>query len=226
MKHIVKGASPEDFESWKAFRKPTNWKDLLGSLPPENRREPDIPYYSKSQLREVLLEEQGYTCCYCEMRIFNNPLTSKIDHIEPREGDTQTERIFDYYNLAISCNGGERDPKPKILHCDTEKKNKYIKISPLNQRCETEITFTIEGKISGLTEDANHTISVLNLHIPKLNNLREAAIAGFIYLDEEKTQFIPKNDCNLLIINLQQNKKIPFKSAILRALHQIKGVSS
>lgn len=221
MKHIIKGESPEGFESWKAADQPTSWDEFKGTLPSENKREEGVAYYSKVELREVLLEEQGHTCCYCEMQIFNSP-NSKIEHIEPREGDTQTERIFDYSNLVLSCNGGERDPKPKTLHCDTKKDNNYIKISPLDPRCETEITFTIEGKISGLTTNAQDSISVLNLHIPKLNNLREAAIAGFIYLDEEKTKFISNNDCNTLIINLQKNKKLPFKTAILRALHQIK----
>jgi len=221
VKHIIKGKSPEQFERWKAANAPKFWDDLPGKLPPENRREEGVEYYSKEELRETMLEEQGYACCYCEMPVSNHPLIAKIEHIEPREGDTQTEHIFDFYNLAVSCNGGERDPKPKVLHCDTQKGDQLIPLSPLDQRCETEITFTIEGKISGLTADARDTISVLNLHIPKLNNLRKEAIAGYIFLDEEKTEFISENDCNILIINLQQNKKLPFKTAILKALHQI-----
>ena len=151
---------------------------MPGNLPPGNKREPDVIYYSKAQLRETLLKEQNELCGYCEMQITNHPLSTKIEHIEPREGDTQTERVFDYSNLILSCNGGEKDPPPKELHCDAEKGDKPIPLSPLDKRCEDEINFSIDGKISGLTEDAQQTISVLNLHIAKLNNLREAAIAG------------------------------------------------
>ncbi len=221
MKYIIKGESPEQFERWKTANKPKSWDDLPGKLPPENRREEGVEYYSKEELRDVLLEEQGETCCYCEMLVSNHPLIAKIEHIEPREGDTQTERIFDFYNLAISCNGGEKDPKPKELHCDAEKGDKPIQLSPLDQRCETEITFTIAGKIIGLTEDAKQTISILNLDIPKLNNLREQAIAGYIYTDKDKTEYISIEDCTPLIAKLQQIKKLPFKSSILKALAQI-----
>ena len=221
MKHIIKGDSPEAFERWKVENQFTSWDSFAGKLPPKDKREKGVTYYSKTELREVLLEEQGYTCCYCEKEISNDHKTA-IEHVEPREGDTQTERIFDYSNLILSCNGGEKDPPPKELHCDAKKGKKLIPISPLDERCETEITFTVEGKILGLTEDAQQTISVLNLHIPKLNNMRKEAIAGYIFLDEEKTEFISNNDCNTLIINLQKTEKLPFKTAILKALHQIK----
>jgi len=226
MKHIVKGASPEDFERWKAENQFTNWDSFPGKLPPEDRREEGVTYYSKIELREALLEEQGYTCCYCEKEISNDHKTTAIEHIEPREGDTQTERIFDYLNLILSCNGGEKDPPPKELHCDAAKSNKSIPFSPLDKRCKHEITFTINGKILGLTEDATQTIKVLNLDIIKLKNARKDAISGYIYEDKDETELISIEECNSLIINLQQNKKLPFKSAILRALHQIKGVSS
>lgn len=48
-------------------------------------------------------------------------------------------------------------------------------------RCTQELAFTLNGTIVGLTEDGKEVITTLNLSIPKLNNLRDAAIAGYIY---------------------------------------------
>ena len=222
MKYIVKKASPEQFEKWKNYKRPSKWSDLDGKPIPIEKREEKAEYYSKHELRQYLLEEQGAVCCYCEMRAENNPLRVKIDHIEPREGDTQTERIFDYSNLSLSCNGGERDPiKPKILHCDTHKKNKTIPFSHLEIRCEQELTFALDGTIIGLTNDGKEVIKTLNLSIPKLNNLRDDAIAGFIYTDEDKTELITSEEGRLLLDRLQKVNNLPFKTSILSALRQL-----
>ncbi|MBK9106383.1 MAG: TIGR02646 family protein [Saprospiraceae bacterium] len=221
MKYIAKGESPLQFEWWKVYRQPNNWNDLDGVTFPMANRIDGAEYYSKEELREELLLEQGRTCCYCENRIQNHPLRTKVDHIEPREGDTQTARIFDYHNFGLSCNGGERDPAPIELHCDSAKKSKIIKLTPHNPACETEIVFTIKGEIIGLTERATQTINCLNLGINKLNNLREEAIAGFIFTDEEKTLYITKEEALKLRNILSTNNALPFKRAIICALAQV-----
>ena len=221
MKYIIKKASPEQFEKWKNYKRPSKWSDFDGNPVPIEKREEKAEYYSKHELRQYLLEEQGATCCYCEMRIENDPLGAKIEHIEPREGDTQTERIFDYANLSLSCNGGERDPKPKILHCDTHKKAKPIPFSHLEMRCEQELSFPLNGTIIGLTDDGKKVIKTLNLSIPKLNNLRDDAIAGYIYTDQDKTKLITSKERQLLLDHLKKANDLPFKTSILSALRQL-----
>jgi len=221
LKYILKRPSPEQFEKWKKYKRPVKWSDLDGKPFPIDNRIEEAEYYSKHELREYLLGEQGATCCYCEMRIENDPLRAKIEHVEPREGDTQTERIFDYANLSLSCNGGERDPKPKILHCDTYKKDKTIPFSHLEMRCEQELTFTLDGTILGLTDDGKEVIKTLNLSIPKLNNLRDDAIAGYIYTDQDKTELIESDEIKLLLAHLQKSNNLPFKTSILSALREL-----
>lgn len=221
MKYIVKKTAPEQFEKWKTYKKPTHWNDFDGKTIPLERRIEGAEYYSKEELRSYLLDEQSHVCCYCEMRIVNNPLTSKIEHVEPREGDTQTERIFDYNNLSLSCNGGERDPKPKLLHCDSSKKSKPLPFSHLDKRCEVELAFTLDGQIINKTQDAKEVIKILNLHIPKLKNARESAISGFIYTNEKKTELIKQEEKERLLNQLNNKYNLPFQTAIIAALNQI-----
>ncbi|MEL6719181.1 MAG: retron system putative HNH endonuclease [Bacteroidota bacterium] len=221
MKYIKKKASPKLFEDWKAFKKPTIWKELDGMPLPDDKRLEDIVYYSKHELRAALLEEQHSICCYCECRIENHPLKTNIEHLEPREGDTKTERIFDYANLLASCNGGERDPKPKKIHCDHKKGNKPIPLTPLDRRCEIEILFSIEGNIIGKTNDAQETIKILNLDIDKLNNQRSQAIAAYIYQDQEATEFVSPEEGEKIYQAIEKQLDEPYQSAILDALRQI-----
>ncbi len=223
MKHIVKNNSPAAFEAWKSAENPTSW-NALGSFMPLENREEGVAYYSKKELRGVLLEEQNYTCCFCEMNIANNTSTT-IAHLDPREGDTQTERIFDYSNLMVSCSGGKKDNKPRKLHCDAAQGNRPISISPLSLRCESEITFTIVGKIYGLSADAKETISILNLDIYKLNNLRNQAIAGYLFLDENMTEYISLEECKKLITYLKNTPSEQYRTSIIRAIEQLINIS-
>ena len=227
MKYIIKNNSPIAFEAWKSAENPISW-NALGSFMPLENREEGVAYYSKKELREALLEEQNYTCCFCEMTIANNSSTT-IAHLDPREGDTQTERIFDYLNLMVSCSGGKKDDKPKNkprkLHCDASQENRPISISPLSPQCESEITFTIVGKIYGLSTDAKETISILNLNIDKLNNLRNQAIAGYLFLDEDTTEYISLEECKKLIIYLKNTPSEQYRTSVIRAIEQLINIS-
>lgn len=60
MKHISKHNEPEDFKEWKT-KNPTATYDDLGHTTPS----------IKQILKNELLEEQGYLCCYCERSILN-----------------------------------------------------------------------------------------------------------------------------------------------------------
>ncbi len=52
------------------------------------------------QLR--MLEEQQYLCAYCERKIESDVI--HIEHIKPRR---YLEKICDYNNLILSCNGSQ-----------------------------------------------------------------------------------------------------------------------
>lgn len=222
MKYIEKNSSPQAFEDWKVFRKPTHWSQLDGTRMSASNRNASSIYYSKEELREVLLNEQGYTCCYCENEISNNPLIAKVDHIEPKIGNQNQHLIFDYYNLGLSCNGGERDEQPRKIHCDAAKQDNLLSITPYEQRCEEEIRFTVNGLIYSDTSDGTSTIETLNLGIDKLNNLRQVAIRSVVF-DSTKNDYVTITEASKLYDVYKARKKVKFKSAILQSLALLKG---
>jgi uncharacterized protein (TIGR02646 family) len=87
----------------------------------------DFPYKTKENcetdeknLRKILLEEQGYICCYCMNRI--NCENSKIEHFKPQS--KYRELQLNYKNLFIACKGGEGS---REQFCDTKKGNRELK---------------------------------------------------------------------------------------------------
>ena len=224
MKYVIKKESPEAFELWKAQRKPLRWEDLLGKR--ANEAAAEVTDYSKAELRTALYEEQRHLCCYCNQRIADTAAGTAIDHIQPREGTTNQHLIFDYSNLGLSCKGGERDPKPRYTHCDNYKGSSSLPLTHLDPRCEVEIRYTLDGRSVGTSPGAVETIRVLNLSNPKLNALREGAIAGLIYTDQQQTELISAQDARAvhdgLMQLIQEESELPaFVIALVHALRLI-----
>jgi uncharacterized protein (TIGR02646 family) len=66
----------------------------------------------KKGLKKFLLQEQGFVCCYCGRRLFNDHNTL-IEHLTPKGGSAGDKRkVYDYDNLMASCMGGTKH----ILH--------------------------------------------------------------------------------------------------------------
>lgn len=173
MKHIEKGDSPEFFEEWKGENDPTVWNALQNP--------------QKGDLRKHLLEEQGYLCCYCNQGIIDHPLRTKIEHFYPKDQDKYPEKMFEYSNLLLSCNGGERDAPPRTLHCDSKKGgDEPSPISPLKSDCADFFQYGSNGKMGGTNTDATTTITDLGLDIEKLKILRKTAINNYfeLFVDE------------------------------------------
>lgn len=93
-----------------------------------------------------------------------------------------------YDNLLCSCDGGASDRKGKTkaqkgffpAHCDSEKNNRVIKISPLDENCESFFSYDEEGHIYGRTKEAQKAIDVLGLDCSTLVHLRKAAINAYV----------------------------------------------
>ena len=94
-------------------------------------------YSEKDDLREVLLKDQEFLCCYC-MRRVQSPTEEKmkIEHFKPYSiyngTNGKPDLTLEYTNLFASCKGGEGGPK-NLLHCDKTKKNSEIKLNPTNK---------------------------------------------------------------------------------------------
>jgi uncharacterized protein (TIGR02646 family) len=173
MKYIAKHPEPQDLLDWK-----NSDKMYLRGLPKWNR----IPRELKESIREKLMAEQGYICCYCERVIEDNDC--HIEHIKPKGMKEYEKFLADYDNLLCSCQLEIPPGEPR--HCGTNRGSWYdeaLFITPLQPQCESRFKFSYDGYIEpALAADdaANITIKRLNLQIDKLNALRKAAIDPFL----------------------------------------------
>lgn len=94
----------------------------------------------KKPLRLALLKEQGYLCAYCMKRIHNDSKKTRIEHWAPRTAENEKN----YSNLLCTCDGNEGNKGNE--HCDVLKKNRAIRISPLEKECEILVRFDPGGK--------------------------------------------------------------------------------
>jgi uncharacterized protein (TIGR02646 family) len=131
-------------------------------------------YRHKDELRQSLLEEQGYICCYCMQRISAERM--KIEHCKPQS--QYPELQLDYHNLLAACEGNEGNSR-HLQHCDTHKGDKKIAINPADSQknCEQYLKYSSNGRIYSdatiIDKDLNNT---LNLNTQTLVNNRQKAL--------------------------------------------------
>ncbi len=164
MKQIFKSKEPISLTNYRAS---ISKKDLA-SL----EKFDTAPSKVKDELREQLLEEQGYICCYCMTRVDNR--TSKIEHFKPRS-NFRSEQL-DYHNLFIACLGGEGHTTNQ-QSCDTKKGNTHLKHINLLVAIETSIEYKKDGCIYSNNRDIDRELNqILNLNYELLKNNRKEAL--------------------------------------------------
>ncbi|MDM8559374.1 retron system putative HNH endonuclease [Candidatus Parabeggiatoa sp. HSG14] len=132
-------------------------------------------YPEKDDLRDSLVKEQGYICCYCMQRIVPDAEKMKIEHRQPQT--KYPELQLDYQNLLASCKGNDGGPKHLPRHCDTNKGDQEITIDPVDKlkNCERVIKYRRNGRIYSDDPVINHELNdILNLNTQTLVNCREA----------------------------------------------------
>lgn len=136
----------------------------------------NIPNAAKEKLKQNLLSEQGYICCYCMRRIpeKSSPYM-KVEHYKCQ--DHFQDLQLDYRNLLGACTGNEGQPQ-KLHTCDTKKANESLTINPLNTNpsCETLFKFNSEGEMSSISDNeaVNKQINaILNLNMQSLKDARK-----------------------------------------------------
>jgi uncharacterized protein (TIGR02646 family) len=174
MKYIAYKSEPLQFSSWKQLAN-NDWQPTYDNLSGE----------VKKAVKNALMEEQGYICCYCEQRlIYNN---SHIEHFKP-QSDPAVDPL-DYNNILCSCQNQIQKGAPR--HCGNLKEDWFdstLLISPLEAGCDRRFCFKDDGTIRAADPDdvaAIATIDKLGLDLPLLNDLRNKAIEPF--LDENLT---------------------------------------
>jgi uncharacterized protein (TIGR02646 family) len=138
-------------------------------------------YRDKDDLRQALLNEQGYICCYCMKRI--DVYNMVIEHFNSQF--EFEELALNYDNMLASCTGGENG---NVQHCDETKGHKLLTINPMNLAIMSQIKFDGAGKIflddNDLTK--NELEGILNLNNQNLLKERK------VILDALRTQFLKR----------------------------------
>ena len=170
MKHIVKAQEPQEFSDWRQKKQyNSDFRDKYERFKKTTK--------IKNIVKEALMKEQGYICCYCERRLESDD--SHIEHLLPRE--VAPEKSLDFDNLLCSCQKDLEKGEPR--HCGNSKGKYLLPISPLEPDCATLFIFGHDGQILPAQEDndkAQKTIEILQLNIPKLKALRRNAIEPFL----------------------------------------------
>ncbi|HEK2942155.1 TPA: TIGR02646 family protein [Proteus mirabilis] len=133
-----KGYEPPSLTQWKKQNKNKKYIDLTPNL--------------RAEIRAELLKEQFYLCGHCCQQI-PNIQDCHNEHIEPQQ--IAHQRTLDYSNIIVSCNSKKQ--------CGDSHKHFLLPITPFDDRCETELQFSISGRVKGLTQQAQDTIRILNL---------------------------------------------------------------
>jgi uncharacterized protein (TIGR02646 family) len=133
-----------------------------------------LPQNTKQELRESLLNEQGYICGYCMKRIPEKN-GMKIEHYKCKSQRPELQLM--YFNLLGTCLGNEGKPQ-QLQTCDTRKGNDTtLSIDPLNaQNCALLFKYNANGEISSITDDVeiNRQLNdILNLNMQTLKENRK-----------------------------------------------------
>ncbi|WP_150140964.1 retron system putative HNH endonuclease [Candidatus Enterovibrio escicola] len=162
MRFIEKGCEPDSFLQWKELAD-DDWQPSYNDL-----RNPQ-----KQDVFDALIRDQRGLCCYCESILKENDY--HLEHLNPQSaGDGDA---LDFANFLCSCL--RKTEKDDPLHCGQKKGNEVLLVTPLQSDCQSHFTFTGDGSIEGNCDEANSTIKILGLDIPKLKMLREGVLDAF-----------------------------------------------
>lgn len=175
---IKKNTEPKSLTKWKK-RNP-------------GKKYAELPSINRRKLRNALLEEQGFVCCFCGTglgkiegeKIVQSRVVKKTEHnvrnahIIPQSKDRLL--TLDYRNLCASCNSSLHEAE---WHCDIAQCDECLPISPLQPDCLSFFSFSVDGTIvpnpgksPELQAQADETIKILNLKSNILNSLRSSML--------------------------------------------------
>jgi uncharacterized protein (TIGR02646 family) len=160
MRRINKGIEPASLSSFKNTFPSARYENFADGY--ENVR---------IDVRSSCLLEQHYLCAYCCDRITLRD--SHNDHIVPQSSLLGQNLTLDYSNIVASCNAKK--------HCGRRKDDSIISITPLMPNCETDIIYQLNGKMTHKSQNAQNTITTLNLRDGGLTHKRKILIDTVLY---------------------------------------------
>lgn len=157
--------------------------------------------FPKELLRQSLLVEQGYICCYCMRKIPESKYPHvKIEHYRCR--DTHKELTLNYNNLFAACTGFETLFDSEKT-CDTKKNNSLLTLDLLTQtpNCDYLFQYNSEGEIK-----AKDNSSVIYNEINQVLNLN----MSFLKIGRQQTYLLIQNKVKKKLATLKK-KEARFK---------------
>ncbi|WP_298994216.1 retron system putative HNH endonuclease [uncultured Desulfovibrio sp.] len=187
----------------------TDWKKRF-----PNGKYEDLSTCVRIELRNSLLVEQGFVCCFCGAAIGKKGTGTIIQqtllkkgqqhnirnaHLTPQSKDPLN--TLSYENICASCasTDGER-------HCDIAQGDQSLPISPLEEDCLSFFSFSVDGKILPNFENtpenqkkASDTIELLGLQAKTLNVERKKILEiteNLLKIDPDCLINLEKKDSN------------------------------
>ncbi|WP_242541141.1 retron system putative HNH endonuclease [Phormidium pseudopriestleyi] len=188
MKYIEKAQEPETLRSWfdNQYGKRLGcdyYDDFHGDI--------------KREVKDSLLREQGFICCYTGILIDAN--TSHVEHLKPYSiyRDQKNYEDVNYFNLVAAYPGSNYDAQNDEVNPVRKKRKKnshkcpfgahardnwyepHNFVTPLHRDCETRFKFYDSGKVEATNHQdsaAQKTIEKLVLNHQRLIDLRRIAI--------------------------------------------------
>lgn len=221
MKKIIKNDSLDWFEEWKEnFEKENNRKAHYKEDFATNDAE---GIARRRRLREELLKEQGYICCYCMKRIDLD--TSHIEHFWPKK--FFGEKDLDYDNLFASCQGIETLDQ-NVDHCGHRKHDWWTEsmISPTDYDIEEMFKYALNGEVHSVSERreshiVDQMISEFGLNSYVLIRSRQEAIETSEAFDEDDYSDEDIRDFIEYYSNKNEGYYTPYCKAIVDALKML-----
>jgi uncharacterized protein (TIGR02646 family) len=136
-------------------------------------------YHPKENLKNSLLQEQGYLCCYCLKRISLDCM--EIEHFKPQSKSPGSQ--LDYSNLLASCQGNRGQPK-RLQHCNARKSEEEITLNPADsiKNCEDFLHYSSSGKITSEDVQIDSELNdILNLNLDTIVKNRKAALDIIVF---------------------------------------------
>lgn len=150
----------------------------------------------KLDVKQSLLDEQGYICAYCMDRI--NDENIRIEHIEAQSNNRELD--LDYSNMIGVCKGSINNQR----YCENNRGNTHLKVNPLDIKTLKEICYTKIGEIFSNDEVINTDIDItLNLNIQHIKENRKRTYLGVKQILIKKS---PENKWSKELIQKELNK--------------------
>lgn len=162
------------------------------------RRTPGVQYQSIPELKQALLEEQGYICAYCMCRIpsKNGLEKCRIEHLLCRE--KHSDRQLDYSNMVLCCSGdfdainnsesSRKNYNHSNDHCDRSKANNDVSFDIFSDSFIDTLSYSSkDGTIKSSNSLYDREINkLLNLNHALLKENRRATLMGVLEMLKRK----------------------------------------